>query len=294
MTLPFDEAELDELEWSAEPGPVEEADPGQLFRFAGEYEVIQPDERARVTAVRQVPYRWVCSLDIMRDGELYRGSGVLIGPRQVLTAAHNIYNRKGERPDSVHVVPARNGSDRPFGRFRAEGFQTSSEFLTHPVPGSRRDITLITLDTDAAAANSLGHWGSPTTGQGTGLAVLDAGFLAGRDVVVCGYPGDKCGGAACDPARGWTAESQADTMWSHFGPARFLKQMPGFLLHTADTHKGQSGSPVWIRFTSGRRTLVGIHVSSTAVPNATGTGVVTVNRAVHLDTDTVALIRSWM
>lgn len=269
---------------------------------AVEYEVIGRDDRVRIRDTTQVPFRWVCSLDIMRGSTLSRGSGLLIGPRQVLTAAHNIYDRSGNRPDSVHVAPARNRADLPFGRIRATAFTTTSRYLERPIPGTRFDIALVTLEQDASAVRAralggapLGYWGSPADGHLTDLRALDAAFLTGRQVTVCGYPGDKCDGDTCDRSRGWTAEVQANTMWSHFGPVSFLpRNLPGILLHTADTAQGQSGSPVWMRFTSGRRSLVGVHVATTRIPNATGTGTVAVNKAVHIDAEVLALVRSWM
>jgi V8-like Glu-specific endopeptidase len=294
-------------DWLPDTHAFVAADPGaDTERFAtgppmAEREVIPPDERVRIHDTTRVPFRWVCSLDVMRGGVLSRGSGLLIGPRHVLTAAHNIYDRNGSRPDSVQVAPARNLSDLPFGRFPAVAFTTSSRFLERPSAGSRFDIALVTLASDASAATSkalggrpLGHWGSATNGHQTDLQPLDPAFVGGRAITVGGYPGDRCDGGPCDPARGWTREAQGNTLWSHFGPARFMRQIPGIVLHTADTFKGQSGSPVWMRFTSGRRSLVGVHVNSTLIPNPTGTGTITVNRAVHLSPDVLALIRSWM
>ena len=67
-----------------------------------------------------------------RGQPLSRGSGLLVGPRQVLTAAHNIYDSDGNRPDSLHVVPARNVNEQPFGRFEAVAFTTSSRYITRP------------------------------------------------------------------------------------------------------------------------------------------------------------------
>jgi V8-like Glu-specific endopeptidase len=132
-------------------------------------------------------------------------------------------------------------------------------------------------------------------GQGTNPRPLDAAFLTGKDVVVCGYPGDKCNGSACDAARGWKAADQANTMWSHFGPARFHAGAPGGIVYTADTAKGQSGSPVWIRFTDGTRSLVGVHVDRHLEFDAgVRRMVLRGNKAVHLDADVMALVRSWL
>jgi V8-like Glu-specific endopeptidase len=267
-----------------------------------DYEVIPPDERVRIRNTLQVPFRWVCSLDITRGSTLSRGSGLLVGPRQVLTAAHNIYDAEGRRPDAVQVAPARNGTELPFGRFKATAFTVSSRYLLQPRPGSRFDVALVTLESDASAAKSralggaqLGYWGSPATGALTDLTPLDSGFLSGRPVTVCGFPGDKCDGDPCDPARGWTREQQANTMWSHFGSATFSAGLPGIILYAADTSKGQSGSPVWIRFTSGRRSLVGVHVDAHRVVNAdTGQVTITANRGVFLDKELMALVHSWL
>ena len=267
-----------------------------------EHEVLEPDERVRVNPTTQVPYRWVCSLDMVRGGTPYRGSGLLVGPRQVLTAAHNIYDSEGNRPDSVHVVPARNVNDQPFGRFEAVAFTTTSRYITSPTPGNRFDFALVTLGADASAVTSraiggaaLGHWGSPRTGQGTNLRTLTTAFLTGKDVVVCGYPGDMCNGSRCDPAVGWRAGDQSNSMWSHYGPARFHAGAPGGIVYSADTAKGQSGSPVWIRFSDGTRSLVGVHVDRhLEYDPGVRRMVLRGNKAVHLDADVMALVRSWL
>jgi V8-like Glu-specific endopeptidase len=269
---------------------------------SADYEVIPPDERVRIRDTSSVPFRWVCSLDVTRGDTLSRGSGLLIGPRHVLTAAHNIYDTSGAGPDSVYVAPARNGAELPFGRIKAVAYTTSSRYLSQPVAGSRFDFAMVTLESDASVLRSravgggrLGHWSSPTDGLQTDLQSLNSGFVSGRPVTVCGFPGDKCDGEACDPARGWKREQQANTMWSHFGSASFTAGLPGIVLYTADTSPGQSGSPVWMRFSTGRRSLVAVHVSTNRVVNAdTGRATITANRGVLLDRDVLSLIRSWM
>ncbi|MDT7580557.1 MAG: hypothetical protein QOK35_1821, partial [Pseudonocardiales bacterium] len=67
---------------------------------------------------------------------------------------------------------------------------------------------------------------------------------------------------------------------------------PGLLLHTADTHKAQSGSPVWMTFRDGTRYLVGIHTGPGRKDDVTKRALD--NQAVHLSPEVVALVKSWM
>jgi hypothetical protein len=113
--------------------------------------------------------------------------------------------------------------------------------------------------------------------------------------VVCGYPGDWCGRGRLDPDRGCSEEDQATVPLVHNGSASFPAGLPGVLLHTADTHRGQSGSPVWIKFSDGSRYLVGVHVDAHRVIDA-ATGrqrPVTANRAVHLTPEVLQVVRQW-
>jgi V8-like Glu-specific endopeptidase len=227
---------------------------------------------------------------------------VLVGPRHVLTAAHNLYRPDGTGPTEVHVVPARNLGARPVGRFRAVAHSVSAAFLRSPRAGSRFDIAMVVLGADVSAAvpegtrGSLGHWGSPDLGASTRLRGLEPGFLSGKPVTVCGYPGDRCGADALDLRVGCDRDRQATAPMWHHGLASFTAGKPGLLLHTADTRQGQSGSPVWMRFSDGTRYLVGIHVDAHRVHDArTGRLLpATANTAVHLSTEVVAVVRSWM
>jgi V8-like Glu-specific endopeptidase len=266
-------------------------------------EWIDGDQRQQVMNTLAVPYRWVCSIDIRRGNVLSRGTGLLIGARHVLTAAHNIYDQRGARPDTVYVAPARNGRSSPLGRYLVSGFTTTAAFLRNRRTGSRFDFALLTLAKEVGLHTfrvledrQLGWWGNPTLGQGTSLQPLRPAFLESKDVVVCGYPGDKCGAQPYDPATGCSSQDHATTLWSNFGPAHFAPGLDGILLHAADTAKGQSGSPVWIRFRDGSRRLVGVHTMPHRVWDA-NTGKLQVlrhNRSVHLSADVVALIQGWI
>jgi V8-like Glu-specific endopeptidase len=307
---PWSEAEWSEAEtpWSEPPRTMTLA-PESADREA---EVIPPDDRRLVTDTLAVPHRWICSIDVTRPGnKLDRGTGVLIGPRQVLTAGHVLYDRDGTGPQSVHVAPGRNGRTatagvfEPVGRIKATAYSVPGAFLTGRTvqTNTRFDIALITLEKDASAlpvraqgGAPLGYWGSPASGAKTVLRALDPAFLTGKPVYVCGYPGDWCGRTHLDPRIGCSADDQATAQLVHHGLATFPAPMPGVLLHTADTFEGQSGAPVWMQFNDGSRFLVGIHTGANIVlDGATGRRLpVTANKAVHLSADVLKLIRSWM
>jgi V8-like Glu-specific endopeptidase len=282
-----------------------------------EQEVIQPDRRQLVTNTLAIPYRWICSLDVTfdrpypkgwRDG-LGRGSGLLIGPRHVLTAAHGIYPDGATRPASIKVAPARNGRRLPFGSVPAVAWTVSSRAFAKYGIDPNHDYGIVVLDRDiagqshAALGNQpLGFWGSERLGAGTALRALSRDWLEGKHMVVCGYPGDRCGTqphdlddprARCDKA------DHATTQWIDNGIASVPADRPRLFHHTADTAKGQSGAPVWIKFTDGRRFLIGVHVMPNVVTSVDAKGKqrrepITANVAVHLSDEVLRLVRDWL
>jgi V8-like Glu-specific endopeptidase len=274
------------------------------------------DERRAVNNSLRVPFRWVCALDIRFPGDprRHRGSGVLIGPRQVLTVGHVIYRKTdGHGPESVYVAPARAGRVDPAGRVNSVAYSVSSRFLDPPERPcvtskmwsvSRFDVALLTLESDVASVvpvgsrdgRPLGHWGHATQGAGTRLTGLETELLAGKHITVSGYPVDRCGrstlarGGACD-RRDWASVQ----FWST-GALATPAPHPGVLLHTADTHRGQSGAPVWMLTPDGRRFLVGIHLGARIrrLPMTCARLPIIDNQAVHLTAEVLAWVRSLM
>src|SRR5262245_33487758 len=96
-------------------------------RPAGLGAVIGMDTRQLVEDTETVPYRWICALDLIFPNradpskeQRDRGTGFLISPRHILTAAHNVTPDKGIFAHRIHVMPGLDGVNllgKPRDRF---------------------------------------------------------------------------------------------------------------------------------------------------------------------------------
>jgi monoamine oxidase len=282
-------------------------------------EVIGHDDRVRVSDTLTLPARWVCAIDLLVDDpkhgkgapqieSLSRGTGILIGPSHVLTAAH-VFDDASLEVDGgmrkvpvarVRVSPARNGDNtsHPLGAAYSKAVHRPQRYA------AGNDYALIVLDRDLSQATHksmkgpLGYWGQSP--QVAALRVLDPGKLGDPTVCVIGYPGDRCGN---DVIKGDATELErrirycaqrrhdewASTAWQSSGTAH-PRAGTGLMLHDADTYEGQSGGPIYLR-RGDTLELLGVHGGEV---NAAGGGPPTNNRGARVTIQMLNDLHDWI
>ncbi|WP_135469948.1 trypsin-like serine peptidase [Crenalkalicoccus roseus] len=200
--------------------------------------VIGPRD-SRVQEIETTRFPWNTMTYLCRDfgGGMCAGcSGALIGPRQVLTAAHCLFSLKRmAAPRAIRVCPGRRDrATLPYGSIESREFWIPRAFregparvehdwglivLPRPFRDLRRFLPLRALD-DAS------------------LERLRAGGL----LTVAGYPSDRPLG----------------TLWRH--AERLTRFDRRRLFHTVDTCPGHSGSPVIARV-GGAPAIIGVHTA---------------------------------
>lgn len=206
-----------------------------------DYALVGPaDSRVHEIRTRRFPFNTICHLGRdFGDGRWRSCSGVLIGPRRILTAAHCLYSLKlGRAPVRVRVAPGRADRDAfPYGTLLATAAFVPHRFVDAQSQSERRsnDYGVLLL---ARPFRGLTRFLPLRALPDSVLRRTKEGGL----LTVAGYPADRPLG----------------TQWRH--SERLRRFTPKRLLYTVDTCPGHSGSPVWIRLGE-QRTLIGVHTS---------------------------------
>jgi|GEM_PF-6583142 len=245
----------------------------------GETGVINGDDRLRITPTIGVPWRWICKIEVKGNREAQSGgggTGVLVSNRHVLTAAHVVYEASQNMQNfSIQVIPALDDGDEPF-----ESYSVTAK---PKLPGNYRpdaanhldwDYALLKLNTAVGKktfgklkGNALCFWGSHQCGANSVFARPDPATLNGKAVFTAGYPGS----------------AGRKKMMCAAGILHSVNPLRRTMGITADTTKGQSGSPVWI-VQNGRCCLVGIAASAGQLTNT----------AVRVTSELIRQLRTWI
>ncbi len=218
------------------------------------------DDRARLDPAYPVAAYWASAVQIVSyfpDGSVRKGSGTLVGPDDVLTAAHTVYDTKyGGAARVVEVTPGRFDSLKPFG------VVTGSQFYLPPGWTSSADFAydyaLIVLD------RAIGY----QTGWVRMDALPDTGG-AGTTVSSYGYPGDIGKG-------GWLTKTTGEASLRVGDILRYT--------HNLDAKSGQSGSGIFVQ-DGGVPEVVGVISHESFGPDFNG--------VVALTSASVAQLQAW-
>ncbi len=175
------------------------------------------DGRQKVEVTTKYPYSCFGQASISFNGSQYGGSGVLVGPHHVLTAAHNLYDlQKKSWTDSFDIYCGLNGAAAPYGKAKGVRAYVPTEYVTYE--DKNYDIALVILDRSVGL--QVGWLGC--------LFTANKDAFAERPVHITGYPGDK----------------GFKSMWSMSYPVKKVENEKIF--YDIDTYGGQSGSPIWL------------------------------------------------
>jgi glutamyl endopeptidase len=241
--------------------------------------VIGADNRTRVSDTAMTPWRCICHLEVEYDrGPVGMGTGFLIGPYTVITAAHVVVDRQKfgwDKPPrkarQIRILPGRNGTLAPYGYAVTDKFDVPLEWAgddAEEAAAQAFDFAAVYIPKtaeneveDQALGARLGYFG---------LRAYQAQEL--RDVELlfvnnAGYP--------IEPGKPF------GTLWYNAG--RISKWHDSFVEYMVDTEGGQSGSPIYyFDEKAQQRYVIAIHTTGDFV-----------NRGLRITPAVFERIRKW-
>ncbi len=196
------------------------------------------DNREQILDTKIYPYSAIGQLMAMTNNKKSACTATLIGPNQIVTAAHCVYDEsKGKWADKLTFYPGRQSkTDIPFEKVMVKKAYIHTSYYRHGA--EFYDFALLELHDSVGEVNG---W--------LGLMKLKR-YYSDYQITIVGYPGDKELGTA------WQTQCQA-TIY------------PQFAEYHCDTYGGMSGAALQSEIND-MNFVIGVHNS--AIPGAnTGT-----------------------
>lgn len=200
------------------------------------------DQRILVKDVEAQPWRALVCLQVThKDGDRTVGTGLMIAPNIVLTAAHNLYSLKLQKiiASGRAEVGVKDGACRAEARIK-HVIVARKYTAMHPADSARYRHDYGVAFLEGAA---LGEW-CKTHVDIAGQAPMPDKDLHASELIVAGYP----------------VESGPLALKSDAGRMLAATTTPTNFRYRMDTMPGQSGAPVF-RFQDGAFALAGVHVA---------------------------------
>lgn len=211
--------------------------------------IVGTDDRYAPDNIEDNLWRPICAVFFNVPGQRqgFLGSGVVIGPRLVLTAAHNLFDLNTRQPimGGDVRVGVRNGTSQASSPISM--IQVLKRYQKRKPADDRKyndDYGLILLQND-----NVNEWvGSENVWSIDQMAPPKNRMLASSSLIVAGYPADD-------------GQSGTELMLSK-GPVKKGKITSKTFAYEMDTTPGQSGGPVFSYDESTHKVaLAGVHVA---------------------------------
>ncbi len=224
---------------SSPPQPPQKEWTQSILKYTGtpqvsEYETVLKkvvpgkDGRMRITNTTDRLHAIHVQLTVFKNRGEWGGTASVVGPCQLLTCGHNVYDPKGKKwAERILAYPALNKKVAPFGVVEVVKAYTFADWTERG--DSKYDIALLIIN------QPIGLY----TGWGGILSTHDQA-LVNEQVTITGYPADK----------------NFDEMWSMSHTLKTIYPESFDYLH--DTFGGQSGSPISIN-RHALTQIIGVH-----------------------------------
>ena len=188
--------------------------------------IIGSDNRSHVARPNEYPYSSICYVDLGRkisfdDNRQANGTGVLVGPNILLTAAHCVLESTRIFNSNISVVPAKDRSSEPYGRvFPVEIYIPKEYYIM-----ANSSLTNQWFDWAIVVLND-------NIGYRTGWANIGSNVVpSNMEITIIGYPIDNQYYMVCSPGNFIKIDSE-------YGKTKIYT--------SCDTSDGQSGSPITV------------------------------------------------